>query len=93
MEGGANVVTEALACGTPVVSSSIDGSIGLLGESYPGYFAAGDTADLAAALVRVSTDAAHYADLVAHCEARRYIADPATELEAWRELLADVSFS
>jgi putative glycosyltransferase (TIGR04348 family) len=93
MEGGANVVTEALACGTPVLSSRIDGSIGLLGESYPGYFAAGDTADLAAALVRASTDAEHYADLVARCEARRHITEPATERASWRELLAELSFS
>src|SRR5207244_2892483 len=31
-EGGANVVTEAIACSVPVVSTRIDGSLGILGE-------------------------------------------------------------
>jgi hypothetical protein len=34
-EGGANVVTEALALGVPVISSHIPGSTGLLGTGYP----------------------------------------------------------
>ena len=41
MEGGANAVCEAIACSVPVISSRISGSIGLLGEDYPGYFPAG----------------------------------------------------
>ena len=37
-EGGANVLSEALAFGVPIVASRIAGSMGLLGEDYPGYF-------------------------------------------------------
>ena len=43
LEGGANAVSEAIACSVPVISSRISGSIGLLGEEYPGYFPVGDT--------------------------------------------------
>jgi putative glycosyltransferase (TIGR04348 family) len=43
-EGGANVISEAVAAGVPVLASRIDGSVGLLGRDYPGYFPVGDTA-------------------------------------------------
>ena len=45
-EGGANVISEAVAAGVPVLASRIDGSVGLLGRDYPGYFPVGDTAAL-----------------------------------------------
>ena len=41
-EGGARVVGEAIVNHTPVLSTYMDGSIGMLGESYPGYFPVGD---------------------------------------------------
>lgn len=46
MEGGANVISEACAAGMPVIASKIDGSIGLLGKDYPGYYPCGDTKSL-----------------------------------------------
>ena len=52
MEGGANVVSEAIAVGVPVVGVAHPGSVGLLGEDYPGYFPVGDTEGLAALLRR-----------------------------------------
>ena len=48
MEGGANVVVEAVTSGTPVLASRISGNLGMLGDDYPGYFAVGDAAGLAA---------------------------------------------
>jgi putative glycosyltransferase (TIGR04348 family) len=87
MEGGANVVTEAIACGVPVVASHIPGSTGLLGDDYPGYFPTGDTAALAALLRRVETDQVLYADLRARCQRLRWLADPAEERRRWAELL------
>jgi len=47
MEGGANVVCEALRIGVPVLASRIPGNIGLLGERYAGYFPVGDERALA----------------------------------------------
>jgi glycosyltransferase involved in cell wall biosynthesis len=52
MEGGANVLIEALTSGVPVLASRIPGSVGLLGDDHPGLFAVGDDAALAALIVR-----------------------------------------
>jgi glycosyltransferase involved in cell wall biosynthesis len=56
MEGGANVISEALVADVPVIASSIAGSIGLLGADHPGYYPTGDTAALAALLTRAEAD-------------------------------------
>jgi putative glycosyltransferase (TIGR04348 family) len=64
-EGGANAISEALAMRVPIVASRIPGSIGLLGEAYPGYFPVQDTAALAHLLYRAETDTAFYAALAA----------------------------
>lgn len=47
MEGGANVVSEALASGVPATASDIPGNVGMLGEGYPGYYPVGDEEALA----------------------------------------------
>ncbi|HUH04124.1 MAG TPA: selenoneine biosynthesis selenosugar synthase SenB [Kofleriaceae bacterium] len=86
-EGGANVVTEAIACRTPVISTRIDGSLGLLGQDYPGYVPVGDAEALAAAMHRAATDRAFYADLGARISALGPLVDPATERDAWHGLL------
>lgn len=88
LEGGANVVSEALALGVPVLSTRVDGSVGLLGEDYPGFVEVGDAAGLAAALHRAETDPAFLADLTARVAQRRGLVDPARERRAWAGLLA-----
>ncbi len=90
MEGGANVVTEAIACGTPVVSSRIPGSVGLLGEDYPGYFPTGDTKALAALLRRAETDSGFYATLADRCRALAPLAEPDEERRRWARLLDEL---
>jgi putative glycosyltransferase (TIGR04348 family) len=91
LEGGANVVSEALALGVPVVSSHISGSIGLLGEDYPGYFPFADTQALAKLLYRAESDAAFYADLVARCRRLRGLVHPRHERESWAKLLKEIA--
>lgn len=91
LEGGANVVTEALACGTPVLGSRIDGNVGLLGEDYPGYFPVGDTGELAGLLRRVETDPAFRARLADRCAERAGLADPVRERRAWASLLEELT--
>lgn len=52
MEGGANVVCEAIAAGVPVVASHVSGNVGLLGPNYPGYFITADTGSCARVLAQ-----------------------------------------
>jgi glycosyltransferase involved in cell wall biosynthesis len=89
MEGGPNALSEALAASVPVVCSRVDGSVGLLGDDYPGYFTVGDTQALAALLRRAETDRAFYAALQARCRAAQPLVDPARERREWRELLRE----
>lgn len=57
-EGGANVVSEAIAAGVPIIASDIDGNVGLLGKLYPGYFRLEDERALARMLWRAEMDPA-----------------------------------
>jgi len=63
MEGGANVIVEAITAGVPVMASFVSGNIGMLGDDYPGYFPLGDAAACAALMSRAETDATFYARL------------------------------
>lgn len=63
MEGGANVIVEAITAGVPVIASFVSGNIGMLGDDYPGYFPLGDAAACAALMLRAETDEAFYAHL------------------------------
>ena len=90
MEGGANVIMEALASGVPVISSRISGSVGILGENYPGYFPVGDTRRLRLLLSRAETDPDFYAQLRRSCERLAKLADPARERRAWAALLREL---
>lgn len=93
LEGGANVVSEALALGVPVLSSRIAGSVGLLGSDYAGYFPAGDTQALADLLLRAETDKDFYDTLSAQCARRRSLFEPARERLSWQALLREVRIS
>jgi putative glycosyltransferase (TIGR04348 family) len=86
-EGGANVISEAVAAGVPVVASDIEGSIGLLGADYAGYFRVEDTEDLQRALLRAETDPDFLALLDRQCRVRASLFTPERERAAWRRLL------
>lgn len=91
-EGGANVISEALAAQLPVISSAIPGSVGLLGEDYPGYFPVGDAEALANSLDAAEHDhRGYYRALRDHCGALRGMVDPARERIAWADLLHDLA--
>jgi putative glycosyltransferase (TIGR04348 family) len=90
MEGGANVISEALADGVPVIASRIPGSEGILGERYPGLFPVGDTQALADLLYRTEADGDFHRRLLTWCERLRPLVDPARERRAWQRLLAEL---
>ncbi len=88
-EGGANVVSEAVAAGVPILASRMDGNVGLLGPDYPGYFRVGDTAGLARLIRRIEADPA-FVDRLRRAIARRLpLFAPAREFQAWKQLLAE----
>lgn len=87
-EGGANVVSEALVSGLPVIASDIPGTRGLLGSSYPGYFPVGDDATLAALLLRAEEEPEFLAALGASGAARADLFTPAHERESLRRVVA-----
>jgi glycosyltransferase involved in cell wall biosynthesis len=89
MEGGANVVSEAIAASVPVLSSQIPGSIGILGKDYPGYFPVGETEALAALLERAETDAEFYETLKQWCTRLKPLVNPALERRSWEQLLQE----
>ena len=90
MEGGANVISEALVAHLPVIASHIDGSVGLLGKDYPGYFEVENTAQLRKQLLRAETDKEFYRNLESVCEQRRALFTPEQERARWQELLNEL---
>lgn len=88
-EGGANVVTEALASSVPVLASRVSGNVGMLGRNYAGYFPFGDERALARLLWRAESDPVFYRKLRNQCEARRKFTEPAREKAAIRKLLRE----
>lgn len=93
MEGGAHVVSEAIALGVPVIASDIPGNRGLLGGDYPAYFRTGDDAALAALVRRMADDAGFLRRVESAVARRRGLVSPATETEAWHRLLAGLGLS
>ena len=79
MEGGANVVVEAITSGTAVVGTRMPGNVGMLGNDYPGYFAVGDPAALAGLVSRASRDPAFLRELERGCLKRAHLFTPAAE--------------
>ena len=90
MEGGANIVSEAIVCGVPVIASRIDGNIGLLGEDYDGYYPVRDERALADLLWRAEREPAFPARLSAQVARRQHLFAPAREIAAWRDLLNEM---
>jgi putative glycosyltransferase (TIGR04348 family) len=82
MEGGANVVCEALRIGVPVLASRIPGNVGLLGTAYPGYFPVGEEQALARLIERAASDAGFYARLKKQLKPLRRMVAPREEARA-----------
>jgi putative glycosyltransferase (TIGR04348 family) len=87
MEGGANVIIEAVCAGVPVLASDIGGNRGMLGDDYAGYFPPGDAAALARLIDRIINDQQFHAVLRAQCDARAPLFAPAAEQAALLELV------
>ena len=87
MEGGAHVVTEAIAIGVPVIASDIPGNRGLLGDDYPGYYPVGDAKALALILQKAEFEPSFYRSLEAHIKKRKHCVQPEFEFNSIKALL------
>lgn len=56
MEGGPNSLSEAIVAGVPILTTQIDGCVGVLGKEYNGYFPVGDKDALQKLLRRAEMD-------------------------------------
>lgn len=92
MEGGAHVVSEAIAVGVPVIASDIPGNRGLLGRDYPAYFPVGDQARLAGLLQQAKDEPGYLRSLAAAVRRRRPLVDPVRERRSWQKLLRELGF-
>lgn len=89
-EGGANALSEAIACAVPVIASDIPGNTGILGRDWPALFAPGDTMALAGLLRRLATDPSHLAELEQRTIALAPLVDPRRERAHWLGLLREM---
>jgi putative glycosyltransferase (TIGR04348 family) len=89
-EGGANVISEAIVAGVPILASRMDGNVGLLGADYPAYFPVGDTNALAQLLQRIEGDRRFVATVRRAIARRAPLFRPEREVAAWRRLLAEL---
>lgn len=87
IEGGANVLSEAIVARVPVLATRIPGNVGILGDGYSGYFNVGDTRGLARLLMRIETDANFLMLLGQQSASLVPLFDPSLEKGAWANLL------
>lgn len=91
MEGGANVVSEAIVNRVPILASDISGNRGLLGSDYAAYYPVGDTVALAQLLERACTHRAFYAALQSHVNRLAPRFTPAEERQRLAALLHELA--
>jgi putative glycosyltransferase (TIGR04348 family) len=91
VEGGANVLGEAIVAGTPVLSTRIPAAVSALGSGYTGFFPVGETAALARLLRRFEEDRVFRVELRRRVRSRRPLFRERAEKAAWRSLLAELT--
>lgn len=92
-EGGANVVSEAVAAGVPIIASDIAGNVGLLGRDYAGYYPVRDEQALAALLSRAETEPKYITALERQCRVLKPTFTPAREADGWYKVIRGVTRS
>ncbi|MEY4729622.1 MAG: hypothetical protein RL020_780 [Pseudomonadota bacterium] len=89
MEGGANVIIEAITSGVPVIASQVSGNVGMLGRDYAGYFPVGESKALAALLDQAEREPKFLKQLKQQCERRMVLFTPERENNAVNALIDD----
>ena len=90
-EGGANVISEAVVAGVPVIASKIDGNVGLLGKNYRGYYPVGNSKELRKVILKAETNKAFIQNLAKQCNSikSKFIAE--REQESWAKLIKNIT--
>jgi len=91
LEGGANVISEAVVCSVPVLASRIPSSVALLGDDYSGYFEAGNAEELSHLIRRFVLNRSFRRNLTSAVQRLRPRFRPAAEREALRDLLREAT--
>ena len=91
IEGGANVLSEAIVDYIPILASKIPGNVGLLGEDFPGYFKPGNTKELTELMIKAETDVGFYQELTTRCAMLARYFRPERERTAWNKLIKEIS--
>ena len=86
-EGGANVVSEAIMAGVPIIASDIPGNTGLLGPNYPGYYPVRNEFKLATLLERAETDPKFLRELYLYGRRLRKDFSPSEESASWQRII------
>ena len=86
-EGGANVISEAVVAGVPVIASKIDGNVGLLGKNYRGYYPVGNTKELRKVILKAETNNAFIQNLAKQCNSKKSLFTIEREQQSWRKLI------
>jgi putative glycosyltransferase (TIGR04348 family) len=88
MEGGANVIIEAVTSGVAILASDISGNRGMLGDDYAGYFPVGDSVKLAQLIDQAASDENFYSQLQKQCAERASLFSPVRESETLLKIVA-----
>ena len=86
VEGGANVVVEAITCGAAVIASRISGNVGMLGVDYPGYFEPRNALAFAELITRAAREPKFLGRLARASRKRSPLFHPEAETRAVRNL-------
>lgn len=90
-EGGANVVSEAIVAGVPVIASDISGNKGVLGADYPAYYPVRDDAALARLLTQAETEPEYLRLLQEHGRKIEHVFQPEYERLALEKVVKIVT--
>lgn len=90
IEGGANVLSEAIVASIPILASRIDGNVGILGPDYPGFFSVGNTPQLARLLNRAETDPGFLGELRSRVKKLAPMFAPKREQQTWADLIREL---
>jgi putative glycosyltransferase (TIGR04348 family) len=90
IEGGANVVSEAIKASVPILASRINGNVGILGADYPGLFEVGATQELSQLLIHSETDRKYLIELRVRLQKISPLFDLKREQKAWADLISQL---